>query len=137
MTLMQILAEHPLIDSSLFTCRMLTGCFDKAILYFSDLSDVILQSSSFNDEKIMYKHYNKWIATYCNGNVQTHDQEENKLNSTIDANIGAQTLTWDKIIKSPFFHVRNVAEIKCGFVKLVVIFFTFYKVALAVHDENL
>ena len=53
-------------------------------------------SSSFNDgKKLSYKYYNKRITTRDNGNVQSHDQEESKLNSTINANSGAHTLTHD------------------------------------------
>ena len=50
------------------------------MLYFSDVSDVLLQSIfKLND----------------NGKVQSHDKEESKLNSTIIANSGAHTLTND------------------------------------------
>ena len=48
-----------------------------------------------------YKYYNRQITTRDNGNirdngnVQSHDQEESKLNSTINANSGAHTLTHD------------------------------------------
>ena len=55
---------------------------------------------------LRYKYYNKQITTCDNGNVQFHDQEESELNSTINANSGAHTLTDDKIIKSPF-HKNN------------------------------
>ena len=67
--------------------------------------------SNFNDEKLRYKYYNQQITTRDNGNVQYHDQEENKLNSATDANSGSHTLTDDKIIKSPF-NKNNVATIK-------------------------
>ena len=43
-----------------------------------------------------YKYHNKVIITHDNG------LEESKLNSTVNANSGAHTLTDDKIIKSPF-----------------------------------
>ena len=46
-------------------------------------------------KKLDYKDYNKWITTRDNGNVQSHDQEESKLNSTIKANSGTHTLTHD------------------------------------------
>ena len=62
-------------------------------------------------KKLSYKYYNKQITTLDNGIVQPQDQEENKLNSTINANSGAHTLTDDKIIKSPF-NKKNVATIK-------------------------
>ena len=44
-----------------------------------------------------------------NGNVQSHDQEESKLNNKCEHS-GARTLTHDKIIKSPFSK-NNVATI--------------------------
>ena len=47
-----------------------------------------------------YKDYNKRITTRNNGNVQSHDREECKLNSTINANSGAHILTHDQIIKN-------------------------------------
>ena len=46
-------------------------------------------------KKLGYKYCNKRITTRNNGNVQSHDQEESKLNSTITANSGAHTLTHD------------------------------------------
>ena len=67
------------------------------MLYFSDISDVLLQSifKLNDDEKLSYKYYNKRITTRDNGKVQSHDKEESKLNSTITANSGAHTLTHD------------------------------------------
>ena len=50
-------------------------------------------------KKLSYKDYSKWITTLDNGNVQSHDKEESKSNSTISANSGAHTLTHDQIIK--------------------------------------
>ena len=35
------------------------------------------------------------MTTYGNANVQSHEQEESKLKSTINANSGANTLTHD------------------------------------------
>ena len=67
--------------------------------------------SSLNDEKSRYKYYNKQITISGNGNVQSNEQEESKLNSNINANSGARTLKIDKIIKSPF-NKNNVATIK-------------------------
>ena len=46
-------------------------------------------------EKLSYKYNNKRITTRDNSNVQSHDKEESKLNSTITANSGAHTLTHD------------------------------------------
>ena len=37
-------------------------------------------------KKLSYKYYNKQITTRDNGNVQSHDEEESELNSTITAN---------------------------------------------------
>ena len=67
------------------------------MLYFSDVSDVLLQSifKLNDDEKLSYKYYNKRITTRDNGKVQSHDKEESKLNSTITANSCAHTLTHD------------------------------------------
>ena len=59
-------------------------------------------SSSFNDETIKVNYYNKWIVTRDSGNVQSHNQGESNLNSTINAKSDARTLTHDKTIKSPF-----------------------------------
>ena len=57
-------------------------------------------------KKVSYKYYNKRITTSHNSvNVQSNDKEKSKLNSTINTNSGAHTLTHDKIIK-------NVATIK-------------------------
>ena len=53
-------------------------------------------------KKLRYKFYNEQITTCDNGNVQCHDQEESKLNSTIIKNSGTHAVTDDKIIKSPF-----------------------------------
>ena len=67
------------------------------MLYFSDVSDVLLQSIfKFNDdEKLSYKYCNKRITTRDNGKVQSHDKEDGKLNSTITVNSGAHTLAHD------------------------------------------
>ena len=48
--------------------------------------------------KLRYKHCNKRITIRDNDNVQFHDQEESKLNSTINVNKGTDTLTHGKII---------------------------------------
>ena len=65
------------------------------MFYSRDVSDMFLQSIfNPNDEKI-YKYSNKRITTRNNGNVQYHDKEENKLDSTITANSGAHSLTHD------------------------------------------
>ena len=50
-------------------------------------------------KKLSYKNYNKPITTLDNHDVQSHDEEESKLNSTINANSGTHTLTHDQIIK--------------------------------------
>ena len=50
-------------------------------------------------KKLSQKDYNKRITTRDNGNVQSRDKEESKLNSTISANSGAHTLTHDQTVK--------------------------------------
>ena len=50
-------------------------------------------------KKLSYKVYKKRITTRDNGIVQSHDQKESKLNSTINADSGTRTLTQDQIIK--------------------------------------
>ena len=44
-------------------------------------------------KKLSYKYYNNAITTHDNDNVQSHDKEESKLNSTITANSATHTLT--------------------------------------------
>ena len=56
-------------------------------------------------------YYNKRVTTRNNSNVQSHDQEESRLNSTINANSGAHTLTHNKIIKNSF-NKNSFATIK-------------------------
>ena len=63
-------------------------------------------------KKLSYKYYSKPITTRDNGNVQSHDQEESKLNSIIKANCGAHTVTHDKIITKSPFSKNNVTTIK-------------------------
>ena len=46
-------------------------------------------------KKSSYKNYNKRITTRDDGNVHSNDQEESKLNSTINTNSGAHTFTHD------------------------------------------
>ena len=60
--------------------------------------------------QLRYKYYNKRITTCDNGNIQSHGQGS-KMNSTVNANSGAHTLTHGKIIKSPFNKI-TVATIK-------------------------
>ena len=62
-------------------------------------------------KKLSYKDYNKQITTRDNGNIQSHDQKESKLNSTSNANSGAHSLTHNWIKKSQF-NKNNVATIK-------------------------
>ena len=56
-----------------FTSVMFRTCFS---VYFQALTM----------KKLTRKYYNKQITTRDNVNVQSHVQEENKLNSTINAN---------------------------------------------------
>ena len=46
-------------------------------------------------KKLIYKYQNKPITTRDNGDVHSYDQEENKLNITINANSGAHRHTHD------------------------------------------
>ena len=62
-------------------------------------------------KKLRCKYYNKPITTRHNGNVQSHNQEESKLNSTINPNRSAHTLTHNRIIISPF-NKNSVTTIK-------------------------
>ena len=67
-------------------------------------------------KKLRYKYYNKQITrtiTRDSGNVQSHDPEESKLNSTINVNSGAHTFTHGKIIKRPF-NKNDAALLKAG-----------------------
>ena len=67
------------------------------MFYSSDVSGVFPKSifQSLMMKKLSYKDYNKRITTCDNSNVQSHDQEESKLKSTINASSGAHTLTYD------------------------------------------
>ena len=70
--------------------------------------------SYFNDEKIKlkdYKDYNKQIATCDNSSVQSHDQEESKLNSSINRNWCSYTYTQLNNNKISF-NKNNVVTIK-------------------------
>ena len=51
------------------------------------------------------------MTTRDNDNVQSHDKDESKLNSTINVNSNTYTLTHDKIIKS-VFNKNNIVTIK-------------------------
>ena len=55
-----------------------------------------------------YKYYNERTTTRDDGNVQSHDQEQSKLNITINVN-SAQTRTHDKIIRSPFKYLITIS----------------------------
>ena len=62
-------------------------------------------------KNLSYKDYKKRITTRDSDNVQSHDQEERTLNSTIKANSGAYKLTHGTIIKS-LYNKNNVAIIQ-------------------------
>ena len=47
------------------------------------------------------------MTTRDNGDAQSHDKEESKLNSTITANSGAHTLKHDQIIKKSPYDKNN------------------------------
>ena len=61
--------------------------------------------SSINNEKIKVKYCKKRIANRENDDVESHNQEESKLNSTTIVNSSA------RIIKNPF-NKNNVATVK-------------------------
>ena len=67
--------------------------------------------SLVNFKHFRYIYCNKQIKTHENGNIQFDEQEENKLNSTINLNNGANTLTHDKIAISPL-KKNNTVTIK-------------------------
>ena len=63
-------------------------------------------------QKCMKWHFNRSTTMVSESNdVQSHDQEDSKLNSSIIANSGVHTLVDDKVIKSPFSK-NNVGTIK-------------------------
>ena len=72
------------------------------MFYSSDVLDGFLQSicKLYDKKKSSYKYCNKQYTTRDDGNVQSHGQEENKLNSSIKVNSGAHARTHDEIIKS-------------------------------------
>ena len=80
---------HLVLRVKRITTNSTNPCFILAFRHF----EVLMM------KKLSYKYYNKRITTRDNGNVQSHDKEESKLNSTITANSGAHTLTHDQIIK--------------------------------------
>ena len=59
------------------------------MLYFSDVSDVLVQSifKLNDDEKLSYKHYNMRITTRDNGKVQSHDKKESKSKTSLIYNM--------------------------------------------------
>ena len=77
------------IKVKIITTNSTNPCFILAT--FGRVSSVHFQAIMM--KKISYKYYNN--HSWWNGNVQSHDQEENKLNSTIDANSGVPTFTHD------------------------------------------
>ena len=70
--------------------------FGKFKFYSSNVSHLFLQSIlKLYDKKLSHKYHNKRIITRDNGNVQSYDQEESKLISTIKANSGPHILAHD------------------------------------------
>ena len=67
-----MLCQHFLFTSCEWTSKKL-----KIFLFKDLLQETYVRS---------YKYYNKRITTRDNGNVQSHDQEESKLDITINAN---------------------------------------------------
>ena len=74
------------------TTNLINPCFILATFwtcYFSPFLSLMMM------KKLSYKYYNKQITTRDSGNVQSQHKEESKLNSTINTNSGACTLTHD------------------------------------------
>lgn len=53
-------------------------------------------------KKVKNKYYNKQITTRDNGNNQSREQKERKLNSIFNQNNATHTLKHEKTLKSPF-----------------------------------
>ena len=58
--------------------------------FFSPFSSLMMKTLS-------YKYYNKQITTHDNGNVQSHDKNESKLNSTITANESSKNFLFSRV----------------------------------------
>lgn len=71
---------------------------------------------------LSYKYYNKQTTTPDRGNVQSYDQEESKLNSTINGSSGVHTLTFAHTLILLCVGVWAPLKHWNRFVKLVVIF---------------
>ena len=95
----QKVRRNHIIISSIKRKRITTNSTNPYFILATSWTCFFNPFSSFNDEKLSYKQCNKRIRTRDNGNVQSHDQEESKLNSTINGNSGTHTLTYDQIIK--------------------------------------
>ena len=63
-------------------------------------------------KKLSYKNYNKRNTARDSCNVQSHDQEESKLNSTISADSVAHTLKNDQWYRKSPFNKNNVETVK-------------------------
>ena len=68
-------------------------------------------------KKLSSKYYSKQITTRGNGNFQPHDQEESKLNGTINAKSGAHTVTHEEI-----FIISNVYYINIYYINDIYYF---------------
>ena len=95
------------IKSKKITTDLIRPYFISAMFWTSFFSPFL----SFNDEKLRYKYCNKRITTLANDNLQSHDQEECKLNSIINGSSSAHIITHDEIMKNPF-NENNIATTK-------------------------
>ena len=86
------------------TTNSTNPCFILATFWMCFFSPFHFQALMM--KKLSYKYYNKRNTTRDNDNVQSHDQEERKLNSSINVNSGAHTLTHDKIMKKMVHSIR-------------------------------
>ena len=95
MTLQVINITNITLKVKRITTNSTNSCFILATFQMRFFSPFL----SFHNEKY-YKleYYNKQITTLDNGNVQSYDKKESKLNSTITTESGAHTLTHDQII---------------------------------------
>ena len=93
--LIKIRRNH-IIRSSIKRKRITTNSTNAYFIQRTFWTPFFSSFSSFNDEKFRNKDYKERITTRDNGNVQSYGKEESKLNSTINMDSGAHTLTHDK-----------------------------------------
>ena len=85
-----ISSSHRILKVKRITANLTDPCFIQATFRTCFFSPV----PSFSHEIIKLPDYNRRITTRDNDNVQSDDQEESKLNSSINANWCLYTFTW-------------------------------------------